>query len=147
MAWVEVRGMLQPHVSDGDQSLRAILGHLSRLDFDLPPCFLLALPSRYAIRTHADVTLPCALAYSATPAYVAHNHQLVPVTANVAPNQIGQPQERRVDCDIVGAGNARRVPGTCACGPSISLFIACVALHHIASIGLCLVPCGAVISL
>ena len=68
MAWVEVRGTLQPHESGGDWLARASLRHLSRLDFDLHPCFLLGLSVCDVIRTSADAMLPCTRAYSATPA-------------------------------------------------------------------------------
>jgi len=41
--------------------------------------------------------------------HAAHNYQLVAFTANVASNPIGQPQERRMEFEVVGASDARRV--------------------------------------
>jgi len=76
-----------------------------------PSTLLLLLVILCAPFAHA---VKFALASSRYPAakcfwHAAHNHQLVVVTANVAPNPAGSPQEQRVDLEIVDASDARHV--------------------------------------
>jgi len=76
-----------------------------------PSALLLLLVLLCAPFAHA---VKFALASSRYPAakcfwHAAHNHQLVVVTANVAPNPAGSPQEQRVDLEIVDASDARHV--------------------------------------